>query len=215
VDLRVEKLHQRLSVEGDDTGEHLVRDGGQRVAVRRRPNLVPRDLLGRHVGRSARRHTGHRLQRRALEQLGEPEVGEYRRILSREQDVGRLDVAVHDSMAVGVVETRGDPAQVLQGGRLVERALLHPAGEAAAGDVLDDHVGRPLKLAEVVDVDDVGVAQPGDRLRLVAETRHGVGIRGHRLQHLDRPGPLELRVVGAKDHAHGSLSDEVLDLVLA
>ena len=63
VDLRVQQLHERLAVERDDAGEHLVCDRGQRVAVRRGSDLATRDLLGRHVGGGAGRHAGHRLQR--------------------------------------------------------------------------------------------------------------------------------------------------------
>ena len=70
-------------------------------------------------------------------------------------------------------------------------------------------------LAEVVDVDDVRVAQLGDGLGLAPEPGDGVGVRGDRLHHLDRAGAFELGVIGAVDDAHRPLADEVLDLVLA
>ena len=118
-------------------------------------------------------------------------------------------------MSVRVVETGRDPTQVPDGAVLVERAVVHLGGQAAAGDVLDDHVRRPLELAEVVYVDDVGVPHLGDRLRLVAEAGDGVGVRRDRLHHLDRPNALQLGVIGAVDHPHRPLADEVLDLVRA
>ena len=121
---------------------------------------------------------------------------------------------MHDAVVMGVIEAGGDPVQVLQRGRRVELALVHPAGQAAAGHVLDDHVRRPLELAEVVDVDDVRMPHLGDRLGLVAEAGHRVRVGADRLHHLDRAGPLELRVIGAVDQTHGPLADEVLDLVL-
>jgi len=121
---------------------------------------------------------------------------------------------VDDTMGVRVIKARGDPTQVPEGGLLVEHLLAHLSGQAAARDVLDDHVGGALELAEVVDVDDVRVAEPGDRLRLVAEAGDGVRVGRDGLHDLDRPGPLELRVVRPVDHPHGALPDEVLDLVL-
>ena len=92
--------------------------------------------------------------------------------------------------------------------------MRHPGGQASAGHVLDDHVRRSLVLAEVVDVDDVGVAHLRDGLRLVSEPGHAVRVRGDRLHHLDRAGALQVRVVGTVNQAHGPLADEVLDLVL-
>ena len=91
--------------------------------------------------------------------------------------------------------------------------LLTRGRKAAALDVLDDHVGRSLELAEVEDVEDVRVAHVRDRLRLAAEPRGRVGIRCQPLQDLDRADAFELGVVGAIDHAHGTLADEVLDYV--
>ena len=120
---------------------------------------------------------------------------------------------MHDAVAVRVVKPGGDAAEVLQSRRLVGCAVRHRAGEAAAWDVLDDHVRRALVLAEVVDVDDVRVPQLGDGLGLVAEAGDGVRVRRDRLHDLDRTGPFQLRVIGAVDHAHRSLADEILDLV--
>src|SRR5258708_3326186 len=82
------------------------------------------------------------------------------------------------------------------------------------GDVLDDHVGRPQVLTEVVHVHDVRVAQLRDGLGLVPEPRSSVRVGCDRLQDLDRAGALELGVVGAVNETHGPLAYEVLDLVL-
>ena len=117
-------------------------------------------------------------------------------------------------MAVRVVQAGRDPPQVPERRRPVQDAVGHLPGHAPAGDVLDDHVGRPLELAEVVDVDDVRVPEPGDRLGLVAESGDRVRVGRDRLHDLDRASPLEVRVVGAVDQAHGPLADEILDLVL-
>ena len=150
-----------------------------------------------------------------MQQLGQPEIGQHRRVVRRQEHVRGLDVAVHHAVSVRIVEARRDPAQVPQRAWPVEVAVDHPGGEAAAGDVLDDHVRRPLELAEVVDVDDVRVPQLGDRLRLVAEPGHGVHIRRDGLHDFDRAGALERGVIGLIDQAHGPLAYEILDLVLS
>ena len=213
MDLGVEQLHQGLAVERDDPGQHLVGDGRQRVAVGGRADLVSGDLFRRHVRRSAGSYPRHRLQRRTLKEFGKSEIRQDRSAFIRQQDVGRLDIPMDDAMAVRVIKPGGDPPEVFQGGGQVDRPMRHRVGQAAARDVLDDHVGGALKVAEVVDVDDVGVAELGDRLGLVAEAGDRIDVGCDRLHDLDRAGPLQLRVIGAIDDAHRPLADEILDLV--
>src|SRR4029077_8130726 len=73
------------------------------------------------------------------------------------------------------------------------------------------HVGRSFELAEVEDVDDVRVAHVRDRLCFAPETCDRVRVRRQPLEDLDGSGALELRMVGAVDHAHGPLAYEFLD----
>jgi hypothetical protein len=88
------------------------------------------------------------------------------------------------------------------------------SGQIAAGNVLDDHVRRPLVLAEIEDVEDVWVAHARNRLCLVPEARYGVLVRRDRVHDFDGAGASELLVVGAVDRAHSALAYELLDLVL-
>ena len=76
--------------------------------------------------------------------------------MAREQHVVGLDVAVHHAVLVRVVETRGDSAEVFERHGLLEHSLAQAVRQASAGDVLHDHVRRPLVLAEVVE----GAAHP-------------------------------------------------------
>src|ERR1700674_1859015 len=112
-----------------------------------------------------------------------------------------------------VIEAGADAPQIPQSGLRVERHLRHLSGQAAAGNELNDHVRSPVEFAEVVHVDDVGVAHLGDRLRLVAEAGHRVGPDGYSLEYLDGAGSLQLGVVGLVDEAHRTLADELLDFV--
>jgi hypothetical protein len=104
----------------------------------------------------------------AEQQLGDPEVGEHRPVGTRQQHVGRLDVAVHDPLAVRVGEAGKDLYAELQ--RPVRRhRLADQVGQAAAVlDVGHDEVEMAFLLAVVVDGDDVGVLEAGDRARLAS-----------------------------------------------
>ena len=112
-----------------------------------------------------------------------------------------------------VIEAGGDASQISQGDLRVERRLRHLSGQAAAGNELHDHIRSSVEFAEVVDVDDVGVAHLGDRLRLVAEAGHCVGPDGYPLEDLDGASSFELGVVGLVDETHRALADELLDFI--
>ena len=102
---------------GGCAGEHLVRRDAERVDVGAMVDVgIGGGLLGRHVERRAERRAGvgervpsrspPRAPRRA-ERLGDAEVGDRGRAAG-EQDVVRLDVAMHDAALVRVGERARD-----------------------------------------------------------------------------------------------------------
>ena len=120
--------------------------------------------------------------------LRDPEVGEVDAIgpagLGRgaEQDVGRLHVAVQQTVAVCVVQCGGDPGDRMQralrreraaaaqrGGRVLARHVLHVDPELAVG------------LAAVVDRHHVVVVEACGEVGLALETLAVAGVRrgGH------------------------------------
>jgi len=108
--------------------EHLVTDDRQRVDVGSGVEpLLTRQLFRRHVAEradaNARRGKplGGRLEARFLDRARDAEVSQHR-VPFLQQDVRRLDVAVHDAAAVGQRERIGDLAQHTQ--RLVNREAV-------------------------------------------------------------------------------------------
>jgi hypothetical protein len=90
--------------------------------------------------------------------LGQPEVGEVRVLAGAEQDVGRLDVAVHDPARVRRVERARDLRDDVRGASGVEVLLgAHERAQVRALDVAHGDVQGAVVLARVVDRDDVGV----------------------------------------------------------
>ena len=67
--------------------------------------------------------------------------------------------------------------------------------------------------ADVVDGQDVGMGETGDRERFPFESLHASPIAGQRgRQHLDRHVPLESWIVGAVDGAHAARAEQIHDL---
>ena len=142
------------------------------------------------------------------------EVGHQRVAVPREQQVLRLDVPVHHTVLVGVLERLGglpgDPHRVLH------RQLPLPPQPVAQRLTLDKRHGEPELaggLARVVDGQDVGMLEPGGELNLVLEPLGAE--RGSELgvEHLERDRSLVLDVAGEIDRRHAPASELALEHV--
>ena len=117
-----------------------------------------------------------------VELLGQAEVGDLGRAVRGQQHVGRLQVAVDDALLVG--RLHGPGQRLDQAGRLARAAAacrracwsrLPPAQNSS------EKKGKPVVLADLVDLHDVGVLQAGDRLGLGPEAGQlGSRRRGRR-----------------------------------
>jgi hypothetical protein len=77
------------------------------------------------------------------------------------------------------------------------------------GDVI-----AAVRLAPVIDADDVGMVEPGGRLRLAAKTGHELVIAGIALvEDLDRHLAPEVGVAGQEDVSHPAAAQAFDDLV--
>jgi hypothetical protein len=124
--------------------------------------LLPLGLLGGDVVGRAQHRAGHGLERDAgvLEVLRESEVEDLREAVLRDDDVGRLDVAVDDALVVGVLEAlRGlrDDVDGLVDGQLLLVREDHVERLALA--VLHGVVVVAQVLAGREGADDVGVLE--------------------------------------------------------
>ena len=114
----------RDSRERDRSRQRLEEDAAERVHVGATVDVVPPDLLRRHVVDGSQEMT---VGRPAVgDALRQPEVGEVdvlAPILAVEQDVRRLDVAVDEPSGMRGIERVGDLARDRERPRRLERPL--------------------------------------------------------------------------------------------
>ncbi len=173
--------------------------------------LAPLDLLGTHVcGRaddlSLRGQAG-----RITDSSGNAEVGD-ECVARIEQDVRRLDVAMHDFGVMRVAQrvrhlTR-DLNRVADG----KLALAHETeSERFSLDVRHDVVHQTTGLVRVVQRQNVWVMQAGGDLDLVQESRCANFGGEVGTEHLDRDLSLVLQIVGEEHGRHSALSEFPLE----
>ena len=208
----------RRAGEGRLSGEHFVEHAAEAVQVAAPVEvLAPHGLLRTHVRRCADRDAGLRqpLPGGRRDRPGNPEIGHHS-VPRLEQDVLRLDVAVHHVVTVGKGERVGDFARDLQ--CLVERQLLLPVEPVAQRFALDeghDEVDEAVGLARIVQRQDVGMMQPGGDVDLEQKP-----LRPHRrrqlgTQHLHRHVAMVLQVLGEVDRGHAAGAALALEAIAA
>ena len=176
---------------------------GEDVAGRGGPFAA--GLLGSHVLGGADDHLGPGQTRGGPAHGGHAEVGQVGPTVPVEQDVGRLDVAVHDAGPVG----RGQRPQQGVGQVVHDTGRQRPPGshvlpERAARQVRHDQHHVVVLVDHVEQGDDVGVVQRRQRLGFAADALAGAGhlvgaaVQGQALEGDRSAGPVE----GQVDHAH-------------
>ncbi len=209
--------HRRVRPEGRPAAGHRIKDGPKREEIgagvdRLAPGLFGCHVLGRTGDDAALRQAG------VVDGPRQAKIGELHPLDTvLQQDVGRLDVAVHHSLCMRGRQGPGGLGANAQDLLHLERPRrVEPLLERAAGDVLHDQVGQPAKLIDRMDGDDMFVpdrgcgpclaGEPAPRRRRVRQ-RGGEDLDGHRA--------IERRVARLEHHAHPPLADHLEDLVSA
>jgi hypothetical protein len=149
--------------------EHLVEDHAQRVDVRAAVHRLRfQRLLRRHVSRrpSRRFRRGGRI---AVEHLRDAKIRDLHAAILRQQQVLRLDVTMHNPALVRKLQRLAEWWYDRE--RLLRRQLpgAKQLTQVHAVHVLHQQIEKAVRLAEIMDCDDVRMVQPGERLRLAGE----------------------------------------------
>ena len=227
---RLEHSDRRRARERQPARRHLVADDAAGEEIGAAIDVAASRLLRRHIRHGAERDPDRRRvlagcarrvglafgAARGERELRDAEVEHLRLPAARDEDVRRLDVAVHDALGVRGIERVGDLD------RDVERAIegQRPARdlflERAAVEQLHHHVLLAVVLADVVQRADVRMVQRRGDARLATEPVERLAARGQlRRQELQRDVPPEPHVFGAVDDAHPSAAKAVDDPVRA
>ena len=132
-----------------------------------------------------------------------------------EQDVRRLDVAVHETAGVCGVERCGDLRADGDRPSRLERALRSEQ-RAKIDAVHEPHreIDTAVDVTCVVDRDDVRVLQRHHELRLARESlAEAIVARQGRRDELERDRSLQAQVVRPVHDAHPTAADQLLDPV--
>ncbi len=220
-----ERLDRGLLLEGAPAGGHLVENRAERELVGAKVRGLAARLFRRHVADRPENHARARagagecreLRARVLRrdrELRETEVEDLREAVLVHHDVFGLQVPMDDPDLVGLGEALGD----LRRDREEAAQRQRPRGEELAQrlslDQLHRDEERAVRLADVVDGQDVRVIQRGGRAGLLLEARAGLAIAGDvGGKDLDGDLPAEPGVASEVDLPHSSGAERGADLV--
>ena len=195
--------------------QHLEQHAAEAVDVAARIWLTAFDLFGRDVV-DCSEHLVHCCQAWIrLRALRESEVGEVDVIFRCEDHVGRLDVTVNESLLVGQLQRRGDLGSGSRCSPGLHRTVaVDQRAQLCALDPPRDDIDGSIPLARLIQRDDVGVIERGDRSGLAAKPLpHHRVARQVGLDQLQCYGPVEPKLASPVQNPDPAEADDALDLV--
>ena len=201
-----EEIAARVERLGPGLLRRHVADGAERRPLARQRRLARRCARVRHVGSRPARNRGPR----------QAEVEDLRLIPPRDEDVGGLDVPVHDAMGMGDVQGVGELNGELEQQVVRERLPFDEVAQRHAFEQLhDDERLAPVVLVDVVDGADVRMIQRGGGPRFAVESLQRVRLGDERLgQELQGNHPREPRVLGLEHDAHAAAAQSLENPVM-
>ena len=210
---------EAVAVEGLAARQQFVQHHAQRVDVGAGVDVAALQLLGRQVVRRAGHQAVQRRQHRAVRDACDAEVQHLGLVALGDEDVGRLDVAVHDAAAVRIGQRIGNaPHQLCRLRRCRLPASGQRLAQVAPAQAFHRDVDAVGREPGVEDRDDAGVVQPGRCAGLVQEQpverqpRRCVEIE---LQRLHRHRARQQRVPGLVHRAEPALAELLLQRITA
>ncbi len=211
-------FHGAAGLERGPAGQQEVKHGSQSVHVRRRPDLLDaaRRLLGRHIAGSPQDLPGGRQLVVGFHLGRQTKVRDSRRTGGGQQDVARLQVAMHDPVVVGVLDRLAH-----LGHQFRRLAGLEGKPHCAVCQTLavdETHRVEMLagKLVHFVDRHDPRMIQPRGRFGFGIEA-FDVVRRGELAgqDHLQGHDPVQLDLPRLVDHPHPAAGEFLDQLIVA
>ena len=202
---------QRLAVERELAGKALEGHDAQRVKIGRGLSGRTRNAFGRQVGGCSDQHP--RLgEWRAACRLGDPEVGDLHLPALADQQVPRLDIAVHQASRMRGLQGGGGLSDQAHRARRIKRSIVQQPGQRWPVDQFHHQVGRIRcsDLAVVVYRRDARMGQQPRIPGLGTEPGQAFlmsGVSG--AQQLHRHRPIQHEVGSSPDLAHRACGDTV------
>ncbi len=197
IDPSHERADGRVGRERHRPGRRLDHHQRQRVHVAATVEGLATRLLGRGVARRAQDRALRLGPGRLGQGPGQTEVRDAQPCVLTEEQVGRLDVAMDEATAVGVVESAARFEPDDEGlGRGQDPALIEHRAEAPAPEVLGHQVGHVV-LAPVIHRHHVGVIHGRGGLSLGPEaSQEGLVVGQGGVEDLDGDPTTQRHVVG-------------------
>jgi hypothetical protein len=174
------------------------------------------DAFRREIGRRADDAFADARFAGLVDAHGDAEVHHARHAVGVDQDVGGLEIAVDDAMAVRVLHGVEDLQHHLDGAWCRQAALLAQLlCEGATLDILEHEVGIAVLFAGIEDRHDVRVAQLADCARLVHQCAFACLVPAGEMQRLDGDLALQMGIVGQIDDALCPGAEHAEDVELA